>query len=199
MTAHDLCYMARTDKRTGLTDQQEAFCREYSVDFNGRRAAEAAGYTKRRADVTASELLRKPTVQRRLAEMAQERKVWAGVTKERIIEELARIAFADISKVMKWDKNGVTISDSKELAEEVLAAIAEIKDIPGKFGSTRAVKLHGKLEALQMLGRHFGLFVDRVEITNNDVTADDLDNLTDAELDRYIAGESYAAIINQRK
>ncbi|MDD5006749.1 MAG: terminase small subunit [Candidatus Omnitrophica bacterium] len=54
------------NKQTGLSDIQESFCREYVVDKNGTRSAIQAGYSKKTADVKASQLLRLVKIRARI-------------------------------------------------------------------------------------------------------------------------------------
>lgn len=70
--------MAKTNGAAALTDKQLWFVREYLVDCNGKRAAIAAGYSEKGAEVTASKLLTNPKVkaavqegQKRLAEKTE--------------------------------------------------------------------------------------------------------------------------------
>lgn len=78
-----------------FTEKQEAFCEEYVKDFNGARAARAAGYSVDTARTIASSLLTKPDIKKRIAELAAKRKERLKVSSDRVIEELAKIALAD--------------------------------------------------------------------------------------------------------
>lgn len=52
----------------GMNERQRAFVREYLADFNATQAAIRAGYSKTSAYSQASDLLRKPEIQRALAQ-----------------------------------------------------------------------------------------------------------------------------------
>lgn len=55
----------------------------------------------------------------------------------------------------------VIIKDTAGLSEQQIKAIAGIKE--GKFGIE--LKLNDKEKALELLGRHLGMFKDRVEVS----------------------------------
>ncbi|MGW8285766.1 MAG: terminase small subunit [Candidatus Deferrimicrobiaceae bacterium] len=148
-----------------LTGKQAAFVREFIKDFNGTQAAIRAGYAKRGAHTEANRLLRKAEVQAELEKAQQRAAKRADITVDRIIEEYARVAFALMSDVASWGPDGVTFKDSSDLDPEVVAAIAEVSEDADKLGNRLLkVKLHSKLQALEKLGKHLGMFADKLEV-----------------------------------
>lgn len=99
-----------------LNPKQEAFVREYLVDLNGKQAAIRAGYSPKTAEVQASRLLSHVKVQEAIAAGKQAIAERTGITLERVLEEYARIAFADIRDVMEWGDT-VMVPCSPEVAE----------------------------------------------------------------------------------
>jgi len=89
------------------------------------------------------------------------------VTVERVVGELAKIAFASADDFFDWGPNGVTIKSKDELPKELRAAIAEAQETPGEFGSTIRIKPYDKLAALDKLGRYLGMFREKVELDAN--------------------------------
>ena len=79
------------------------------------------------------------------------------------MKELARIAFADMGEFATWGPNGLRLRDSGELTPDVLAAVAEVGETVGEKTNTLRFKLHDKVKALALLGKHLGMFADRVE------------------------------------
>jgi Terminase small subunit len=74
---------------------------------------------------------------------------------DHVLEELARIAFSDIRQVVEWGPDWVKFKSSSEFSADDAATISEMSQTQdGRF----RVKLHSKLEALYMLGRHLGLY-----------------------------------------
>jgi phage terminase small subunit len=79
-----------------------------------------------------------------------------GITPERVLEEYARIAFADLRQFIEWGADGrLVIKDSVSLTAAEAAAVAEI--VAGATGGTR-VKLYDKKAALDAIARHLGMF-----------------------------------------
>lgn len=147
------------DDRT-MTARQQRFVQEYLIDFNATQAAIRAGYSETTARQIGAENLTKPDIQQAItkAQAAMAEKV--EVTREEIIRELKRLAFADMSAFSNWGARGVTLRDSSELSPDLTAAVAEIQET--KVGVK--IKLHDKKGALELLARHLGLLTDRVDI-----------------------------------
>ena len=140
-----------------LTAKQARFVEEYLVDLNATQAAIRAGYSQRRADSIGYENLRKPEIRDAIQAEQLARSAKTGITAARVVQEIARIAFADPRLVAKWDQSGIDLCDSATLTDDAAAAISEIKQ--GQFGVT--VKLHSKVAALEQLAKHVGLYAER--------------------------------------
>ncbi len=146
-----------------LTPKQLRFVEEYLVDLNGTQAAIRAGYSKRTANEQAARLLAKASVQVAIQERQAKRSKRIEVTVDRIELELARIAFFDIGRAVTWGPKGVTLLDSEGLAEDDRAAIAEVSETVTEHGGSQRIKTHSKIDALELLGKRHGMFVERVE------------------------------------
>ena len=140
-----------------LTAKQARFVEEYLVDLNAAAAARRAGYTTRRSEAIGYHLLTKADIQAAIQVAQRERSAQTGITAARVVQEIARIAFADPRDVAQWDALQVTARDSGELTDDAAAAISEIKST--KDGVT--VKLHSKVAALEQLAKHVGLYAER--------------------------------------
>jgi len=157
-----------------LTDRQRLFVEAYLLEPNGKKAAIAAGYSAKTAEVTASKLLRQPKVAAELAKRRAITEAATGITVERVISELAKLGFSDIRQVIAWRANvakmvddpetgdpmlqvtnEVELVDSAKLTDDIAAAISEISQT--KDGTLR-VKMHDKLGALVKIGQHLGMF-----------------------------------------
>jgi phage terminase small subunit len=86
------------------------------------------------------------------------------VTQERVIAELATIAFSNIGDIASWGPEGVSVKSANELSPEILASVADVSKSSGKEGGMVRVKLYDKLKALELLGKHLGLFEEKIEI-----------------------------------
>ena len=124
-----------------------------------------AGYSKRTAKEMAHENLTKPHIVAAIQKVVEARSERTEVTQDRVVEELAHLAFASIGDVVEWDGSKVTIKASEDLPDEVLHAISEVGESFNKDGDRSVkVKQYDKLRALDMLGKHVGLFKDGVSI-----------------------------------
>jgi phage terminase small subunit len=144
-----------------LTGKQERFVKEYVKDFNGSRAAIAAGYSKDTARVIASELLTKPNICDAVQRAAEKMTKKIEITQERIAEELSKIAFSDIKEFIEFNSKAVKIKDSKDVDG---AVIQEVSSHTGLRGTSTKLKLHDKMKALELLGRYKGMYKDVVII-----------------------------------
>jgi len=150
-----------------LTPKQSRFVEEYLIDLNGKQAAVRAGYSAKSAEAQASRLLRNTAVQAALGEAMQARSQRTEVTADRVVAELAKLAFADMRDY--WPRPGETI-DLHRLDEDRTAAVEEISisetvDRAGVLHRRTRLKLHDKKGALDSLARHLGMFVDRHEVS----------------------------------
>lgn len=147
-----------------MTEKQKIFANEYLVDLNATRSYRVA-YPSVKKDETArtngSRLLTNANVAAYIAERMKERQERTEITQDRVIEELAAIALARMDNYAEIKNNRVLIKDSAEFTEMQARAIGGIKQ--GKFGIE--VKLNDKLKALELLGRHLGMFKDKLEVS----------------------------------
>lgn len=154
--------MGTSRKPTKLNPKQERFVAEYSG--NATEAAKKAGYSARSAKQTAAELMANPLVAAAIAAKMARLTSKHEVTSERIIAELARIAFLDPRKVMSWGPDGVRFARSDELTDDEAACVVEASETVTEAGGTIRVKLADKLGALSLLAKIQGLLVDRVKV-----------------------------------
>lgn len=150
--------MAKKQDNNTLDDRQLAFCREYIIDFNATQAGIRAGYSATSARTTTSRLLAKDNIQAEIRRLTEERNRRTDVTADRVIQEFAKIAFADIKDVAAWGKHSVYM---KEMDEVDGSLIAEIKNTEAGIG----VKLHDKMKALEALAKHTGVYDDRPQVS----------------------------------
>ena len=136
-----------------LTPKQARFAAEYVVDLNGKQAAIRAGYAPKGAEATASTLIRKPKVKAEKDRLVSARQERTEITQDRAVRELAYIALADPREVVTWDDH-VTLRPSDDISAAAAATVAEVAETQHGI----RVKFHSKLSALDLLGRHLGMF-----------------------------------------
>ena len=137
-----------------MTEKQKRFVEEYLIDLNAKQVAIRAGYSVKNADKIGSELLGKTRVQQAVSEAIAERSRRTGVNQDRVVRELARIAFSNFSDIVDPD----TARIREDATEDDLACIQSIKIKPNEFGTEREVRLFDKRAALVDLGKHLGMW-----------------------------------------
>lgn len=142
-----------------LTDKQSQFAREYIIDFNATRAAIRAGYSEASAKSIACDLMAIPNVHDAIEAEMEKRTRRTHVTADRVIKELARVAFSDFRNFAKWDAGGVDLIDSSALSDDDSACVEEVGEtISAQGAKSMKLKLHSKIRALELLGKHTGAF-----------------------------------------
>lgn len=145
-----------------MTQKQKRFIEEYLIDLNATQAAIRAGYSPDTAKSIGSENLTKPDIQARIARAMAERSRRTGVNADRVVMELAKIAFVNANDVIDPD----TATVRPDALPEDTAAIQSVKvKTFGEDGLEREIKMADKLKALELLGRHLGMFKDKVELS----------------------------------
>mgnify|MGYP005759730791 CR=1 FL=1 len=145
-----------------MTKKQKRFIEEYLIDLNATQAAIRAGYSPDTAKSIGSENLTKPDITAQIARAMAERSRRTGVNADRVIMELAKIAFVNANDVI--DPKTATIKEGA-LPEDT-AAIQSVKvKTFGEDGLEREIKMADKLKALELLGKHLGMFRDKLEVS----------------------------------
>jgi len=187
-------------KDDSLTDKQKAFCEEYIVDLNATQAAVRAGYSKKTADVQGPRLLGNVRVAEEIERLKEARSKRTQITADRVLEELATIGYSKITDYLevvekdvvvgyKKDDKGqhdyeqpiirtkkvVEIKETEEMDPEAIKAVSEIKQ--GANGIS--LKLYDKPSALEDIGRHLGMWKDRIEHNINNITGVEIEFIED--------------------
>lgn len=164
----------------GLTPKQTRFVDEYLVDLNATQAAIRAGYSAKTADAIGRENLGKPLVAAAVAARKKARAERTQITADRVLLELARIAFFDVRRLFRedgsmkapheLDDDAAAVLASLEVVEEFDDRPAETEQEPQAHGGslkrsrrtlvgyTRKVKVFDKSPALTNAMRHLGMF-----------------------------------------
>ena len=121
-----------------LSDKQQRFCDEYLLDLNATQAAIRAGYSEKTAKQIGSENLSKPDVNAYLLERMKEREQRTQITQDMVLRDINTIKADAMSKMA--DRDGNVSMNSHQAA----------------------------LKACELLGKHLGMFKDKVELTGAD-------------------------------
>lgn len=165
-----------------LTDKQKRFCEEYLIDLNATQAAIRAGYRankKSTYEVIGHQLLQKTSVSEEITKAMAERSKRTGINQDRVIMELARIAFVNPRDVINTEDASVFKNASKD--DTACIQAVKVKVTEGEKGTTteREIRLNDKMKALELLGRHLGMFKDKVEVSGLDDQKKTLNNILD--------------------
>jgi len=146
-----------------LTPKQETFVREYLCDLNATQAAIRAGYSAKNAGKIGPELLGKTRISEAIEKLMKEREKRTEVTQDMIVRQLAKIAFLDIKDVVTWDDGqGIKIRPSDEVDGTVLT---EVSETMSEGGWTKKVKMSDRMRAIEMLGKHLGMFKENIQLS----------------------------------
>lgn len=160
-----------------LNAKQRKFVREYLLDLNATQAAIRAGYSRRTAGSQAHELLKNLEIKKAIQKGMDKAAARYDISKERILKELAIIAYSDLKHHLDIDPDtgAIRAKGFGEMPGETSRALKSIKedrvikeDADGHkvtvFDKIR-FELHDKLKALELLGKHRGMFADKVDLS----------------------------------
>lgn len=154
-----------------LPPKQARFVQEYLIDLNATKAATRAGYSPRTANEQGARLLAKVSVRSAVEKAMETREKRTQITQDRVLQELARLAFFDLRKAFNDDG---TLKLPQELDADTAAGLAGIDTTSVNLGgdegespsslTTKKVKTFDKKGALELCMRHLGMFNDKLQI-----------------------------------
>ena len=149
-----------------MTKKQKLFVEEYLIDFNATQAAIRAGYSVNTANEQGNRLLTNVSIKKAVEQKIAERSRRTGITQDRVVQELARIAFVKITDVVDDDGSIITDANDDDLACIESYKVEDSNTING--GSRkREVKLASKMKALELLAKHLGMLNDKLNVNMN--------------------------------
>lgn len=141
-----------------LTDLQLRFCLEYAKDLDRIRAVYRAGYKvkdDKSAATIARENLSKLEIQQYLGEIA-------GISEAKIVSEIISIALSQITDVLAWDGEEITVTDTKKWSARARASVKSFTytktEFQGKITTNVSVVMHDKLSALEKLMKKLRIY-----------------------------------------
>lgn len=158
-----------------LRGKQQRFVDEYLIDRNATQAAIRAGYSAKTAYAIGEENLRKPEVRKAIEAGEADLSERTKITQEMVMNELAKIGFSNMLDYVTPTETGDLFTDFSKLTRDQAAAISEVtveEYVEGKGEDARDVKrvkfkLSDKRSALVDMGKHLGMFKDRIELGND--------------------------------
>lgn len=158
----------------GISEKAKKFAEEYLKDLNATQAAIRAGYAADSAGVTGSKLLKSAKVKSIVDAGMQERSERTAITADRVLQELWRIATSDLAKAFDEAGSLLPVHKMPPEARAALAAIETDELFEGQgeerqlSGLSRKVKHWDKVKALELVGKHLGMWKDKVELSGKD-------------------------------
>lgn len=148
-----------------MTQKQKRFIEEYLIDLNATQAAIRAGYSPVSAADIGSENLRKPDIRAHIDKKMAERSRRTGVNADRVVMELAKLAFVNAADVINTED--ATLREDALVEDTAAIQSVKVKVIPTQNGEgiEREIKMADKIKALELLGKHLGMFKDKVDVS----------------------------------
>jgi phage terminase small subunit len=148
-----------------LTPKQQRFIEEYLVDLNATQAAIRAGYSPSTAKEQGCQNLSKLNVKNAIDQALAERSRRTGINQDRVLLELAKIAFLNPVDVI--DMDAATLKGDANRDDTAAIASVKVKRIPTEDGDIveREVRTYDKLKALEQIGRHLGMWKDNINLS----------------------------------
>lgn len=147
----------KATKKRQLTPKQRRFVEEYAIDCNATQAAIRAGYASKSANRAGAHLMSNPVIRAEVDSGLGKRSTIAEATRENVIRELARIAFADIRDIATVGPDSVRFVPSDEWTDDAAATVESISESTTGESSTIRIKQHAKTQALAQLSKLLGL------------------------------------------
>ena len=174
-----------------LTGKQKRFCEEYIIDLNGTKAAIRAGYAPNSANEQAARMLAKDSVQQYIQQLKAARSQRTEITADRVLQELAIVGLARIDDFAKVEQKTVTeivgldeegkeitntrnykevnVFDTDSVDANKIPAVASIKQTKDGI----ELKTHDKIKALELIGRHLGMWNDKLDLSTKGESLND--------------------------
>jgi len=177
-----------TNEDREINLRQKRFVSEYIIDFNGTKAAERSGYSKKTAAEQAARLLTYVKIQAAITEALRDRELRTQITADNVLIGLYKIAVADLSEAYNADGSLKNIHDIPKEVRQAMAGIEVFEEFVGrgedriKIGETKKVKFWDKTRPYELLAKHLKLLTDKIEI--RDINS--FDDLSDTEKENML-------------
>lgn len=148
-----------------MTKKQKRFIEEYLIDLNATQAAIRAGYSVKTANEQGAQNLAKLSIQQAIGEAMAERSKRTGINQDRVLLELAKIAFLNPVDVI--DPETATVRAGAALEDTAAIQSVKVKHSCSESGqmTEREVKMADKIKALELLGKHLGMYQNNVNVS----------------------------------
>lgn len=190
-----------------MTPMQKEFCRLYAQCGRIGEAARGAGYSEKYVDGKSHKLLENPDIVSEIKRLRERLNQRAEKSATDVVNEYAKVAFTDRTEFLKEDPENqgqLIYKAPHELTEDQKAIIEKVhvRDIWGNDsnGNRRFIRQEynytfmDKKDALQQMGRHFGIFDDKLRLQSTQTNP--FRNATPAQLEQL--KKSFVGIMTDR-
>jgi phage terminase small subunit len=147
-----------------MNGKRARFCEEYLLDLNATQAAIRAGYSKKTAYSQGQRLLKDVEVAAKIEELQEARSERTQITADQVVRELAKVGFSNMANYADWGPDGVELVAAGDLTPDQSAVVSEVSETVSEKSRSLRFKLHNKVDALEKIGRHLGMFKDVMEV-----------------------------------
>jgi phage terminase small subunit len=170
-----------------MLDQHKRFADKYFETLNASLSAEYAGFAADSSKQEGWRLLQRDDVQEYISRLQTLLAEKTGISQQKVLQEIAKIAFSDIRKYYQDDNNLKPICDLDDNEAAALASVKSYEEtMPGTdiiIGFNKEIKMYDKLAGLEKLARHLGLYEkdndQRKPINNVNLTKEAIQKLSD--------------------
>lgn len=162
-----------------LTPKQSRFVDEYLIDLNATQAAIRAGYSAATARQIGEENLTKPYIAAEVKKRMEKREKRTEITQDRVLQELARLAFFDPRKLFDKEGNPLALHDLDDDTAAAIGGLDVLEQYEGSgddrvfVGYVKKYKIVDKNTALTNAMRHLGMLNDKLQLSGTVVTVKD--------------------------
>ena len=166
----------KSPKPTKISPKRRLFIAEYLIDLNATQAAIRAGYSVNSAEMQGSRLMSLDNISQEIECALEKRLEKIGVSKDRVLTEIARLAFSDNRKLYRKDGSLLMPSEWDDETAAAIAGVETFEEFSGRgeertqIGITKKVKVWDKARCLELLGRHLKLFGEKTGDNGSGVT-----------------------------
>ncbi len=167
----------KQEQKKQLSPMRQRFVNEYLKDLNATQAAIRAGYSEKTAYSQGQRLLKKVEVKAAIDAAIARRNKRLEVSQDKVVRELVKIGMADIKDYLSYrtektqvglDEEGNPIFDYQPVIEMIHSDEVDgtvVQEVSLSQKGVFSFRLADKMKALELLGRHLGMFTDNVNLS----------------------------------
>ncbi|HEP0652456.1 TPA: terminase small subunit [Escherichia coli] len=181
MPAEPKTYKRKSTQFKPLTAMQEAYCQSYiKTPENQTQAAINAGFSPNTAAVKASVMMRDERIQKRIAELMEERNKRMRVSADYVLMRLVEIDQMDVIDILNDDMSIKPVSEWPKVWRQYLTGFELADMLEGRgdekelVGILKKIKWPDKVKNLELIGKHVDVnaFKERLDVNVNVTIAD---------------------------